>query len=190
MSLRDLARHRLAIIRGETGAETEEKQGNNVFHQGGPCFTPDKTGFARKSASNEPCFTVSPPKERNSETSLPGAVNEGLKALAAMSCPARVDWDKWRAVVADALRLGRDGWAAQAMALGWTELDLFGCVPDRHGDPAGDGLAVWLDGRRMMALCGTYAVVEDIGGGRSYFNRREAEGAVLLWQLGNQGGKL
>ena len=113
MSLRDLARQRLAIIRGETGDETDVKQRNSVFHEGGRCFTPDETLFPQKIANNGPCFTVSPPRGRNSEASLPKAVNEGLKVLAAMSCPARVDWDKWRAVVADAVRLGREGYCAR-----------------------------------------------------------------------------
>ena len=146
-------------------------------------FTPDETLFPQKIANNGPCFTVSPPRERNSETSLPEAVNEGLKVLAAMSCPARVDWDKWRAVVADAVRLGREGWAGKALALGWTDLDLFGAVTDVAGDPYSDGLAVWLAGRQLLAITADFAVADDGKGGRSYFNRRHADGAVLLRKL-------
>jgi len=101
-----------------------------------------------------------------------------------MRCPAGADEAIWRRVNEDAARLGNKGWAAKASALGWSAMDLFGAVPTRDGDPAGDGLAVWLGGRRILALCDTYAVVEDACGGRSYFNRRQAECAVLLWDMG------
>jgi len=115
-------------------------------------------------------------------------VTNGLNRLSKMAAPPLQRPEAWPLVVSDALGLARDGWAAKALALGWSPRDLFGAVPDPAGDPAGDSLAVRLSGRRVMALCGTYAVVEDVGGGRSYFTRREAEGAVLLWQLGNQRG--
>jgi len=114
---------------------------------------------------------------------LPAACADGLRRLPSMPSPRLVRPDLWPVVVSDALGLACDGWAAKAMALGWTDLDLFGAVPNRDGDPAGEGLAVWLAGRRLLALCSTYAVVEDVGGGRSYFNRRQAKGAVLLWRL-------
>ena len=92
--------------------------------------------------------------------------------------------DLWPLVVADALGLARDGWAAKAMALGWTDPDLFGAVPDPDGDPAGDGLAVWLGGRKLLAITAEYAVAEDVGGGRSYFNRSTRLGTTLLWDIG------
>ena len=115
---------------------------------------------------------------------LPAACMGGLRRLQSMSSPRLLRPDLWPRVVSDALRLGRDGWAAKAMALGWTDLDLFGAVPDADGDSAGDGLAVWLAGRKLLALTAAYAVVDDGDGGRAYFNRREAAGAVLLWSLG------
>ena len=115
---------------------------------------------------------------------LPNVVGHGLVALRTMPAPRLLHPDRWPLVVSDALSLAHDGWAAKALALGWSPLDLFGAVPDPAFDLAGDGLAVWLGGRRLIALCGTYAVVNIEGGGQSYFNRRQAEGAVLLWDLG------
>jgi len=115
---------------------------------------------------------------------LPDVVGHGLVALRSMRTPRLLHPDRWPLVVSDALSLACDGWAAKAIALGWSPLDLFGVVPDSLGDPADDGLAVWLGGRRLIALCGTYAVVEYNDGGRSYYNRRQAAGAVLLWELG------
>ncbi|MEO6247025.1 MAG: DUF3987 domain-containing protein [Sphingomicrobium sp.] len=89
---------------------------------------------------------------------------------------------RWLAV-AGAVRLADEGWAAKALALGWDELELFGAVPDADGDPAGDGLAVWLNGRELLAMTADYAVAAQPGGW-AYFNRRQSSGAVLLWALG------
>jgi len=115
---------------------------------------------------------------------LPAGCAAGLRRFSSMQRPRLLHLDRWPLVVSDALSLAHDGWAAKALALGWATMDLFGAVPTRGGDPADDGLAVWLAGRRLIALCGTYAVVEDDDGGRSYYNRRQAAGAVLLWELG------
>lgn len=115
---------------------------------------------------------------------LPAPCADGLRRLRSMPGPRLMGPDFWPLIVADAIGLAGEGWATKAIALGWTELDVFGAVPNPAGDPAGDGLAVWLEGRRLKVLCGTYAVVEDVGGGKSYFNRRESEGRVLFWELG------
>jgi hypothetical protein len=86
-------------------------------------------------------------------------------------------------VLADAARLASEGWASQALALGWSPFDLFGAIASQDGDPDGNGLAVWLRGRKVLAVTETCASVEE-SGGRAYFNRRERSGAVLLWELG------
>jgi hypothetical protein len=115
---------------------------------------------------------------------LAPAIRDGLILLRSMRTPRLAQPDRWPVAVADALLLARDGWVAKALALGWSPIDLFGAVPDADGDPAGDGLAVWLAGRKLLALTANYAVVDDGNGGRAFFNRREAEGAVLLWSFG------
>ena len=115
---------------------------------------------------------------------LPEDVRRGLATLRSKRTPRLANPDRWPAAVSDALRLANDGWAAKAIALGWTDLELFGAVPDPDGDPAGDGLAVWLAGRELLAITSEYAVVGEHGG-RAYFNRRNCDGAVLLWSLGS-----
>jgi hypothetical protein len=125
------------------------------------------------------------PNVPNVPASLPPSITNGLNQLRKMAAPNLYRPERWPLVVSDALRLARDGWAAKAMALGWDPLDVFGAVPDPHGEPAGDGLAVWLAGRKLLALTADYAVVDDVDGARSYFNRREQIGAVLLWSLGS-----
>ena len=121
---------------------------------------------------------------------LPSDVAAGVCQLKVMHLPRLLKPDGWPIVMADAALLVLSGWAAKALALGWTDLDLFGAVPDPLGDPAGDGLAVWMAGRKLLAITAEYAVADDGGAGRSYFNRGSAEGTALLWQLGNQKGKL
>jgi hypothetical protein len=100
-----------------------------------------------------------------------------------MAAPRGVKLQAWTETVADALRLADQGWASQALALGWTPLDLFGAVTDPDGDPAGDGLALKLEGRRVLAICEGFATVADAGDGRSYLHRGDTSPARLLWAL-------
>jgi hypothetical protein len=89
----------------------------------------------------------------------------------------------WPQVVADAARLASEGWVTQALGLGWQPLDLFGAVPDKLGDPDANGLAVKLDGRRILAICANFATVSGGDGARSFIYRGNNNGAVLLWDL-------
>ena len=113
---------------------------------------------------------------------LPPTISTGLKALRSMAAPRLCRPEAWPAVVSDALSLANDGWAAKALALGWSDLDLYGAVSNAGGDPYSDGLAAWLGGRKLLAICSTFAIAED-GNGRAYFNRCEQVGAKLLWEL-------
>ncbi len=94
-----------------------------------------------------------------------------------------VDPKAWRQVTRDALSIARDGWAAKALALGWSPLDLFGAVTDRDGYADADGLAVWLGGRPIFAIWETHASVGD-GVGWAFFNRCNRLGTTLLWDIG------
>ncbi len=114
---------------------------------------------------------------------LTGELSSGLNRLATMRTPRLIRPETWPAVVADALALARDGWASKALALGWSPLDLFGAVTERDGYDDADGLAVWLGGRPVLAICATYASVGD-GTGRAYFNRCNRLGTTLLWEIG------
>lgn len=119
----------------------------------------------------------------SSVTALPSVISTGLATLRSMAAPSLQRPEQWPRVVSDALVLARDGWAAKALALGWSPLNLFGAVPDAAGEPYSDGLAVWLIGRQLVAITATCATVED-GNGRHFYNRREQVGAKLLWELG------
>ena len=115
-------------------------------------------------------------------TALPPAISTGFRALKSMAAPRLCRPEAWPAVVSDALSLANDGWAAKTLALGWSDLDLYGAVSNAGGDPYSDGLAAWLGGRKLLAICSTFAIAED-GNGRAYFNRCEQVGAKLLWEL-------
>ena len=122
-------------------------------------------------------------------TGLPADVLSGLERLKVASAPRLMRPERWPIAVADALRLAVDGWAAQALGLGWSPLDLFGAVPASGGDPTADGLAVKLQGRKVLALCGSFATVADTGG-RSFLHRGNNGGARLLWELGRGRSKV
>jgi hypothetical protein len=63
-------------------------------------------------------------------------------------------------------------------------MDLWGCSPVPGGNTDHEGLAVWLDGRRILLLDERTCIVETGPDARSIFNRRSTEGAVFLWDLG------
>lgn len=116
---------------------------------------------------------------------LPADTADGLKRLARMAVPRGVRCPEvWPIAIADAQRLAAEGWASQALKLGWSALDLFGAVLDPAGNREADGLAVRLGGRKVLALCSTFATVDDGKGGRSYLYRGDAKGVRLLWELG------
>lgn len=195
MSLKALAEEVLARLHaGETPYETKKETDVKQMKQADPCFIGEpghfaamKQDIAQFSAENGPCFTVSPSRHETHETSsLPDALIRGLEALTRMVPPRITKPEVWPVVVADALRLADDGWAAQALGLGWGPVDIWGCSPDVGGNPDHDGLAVWLAGRRVLLLDERTCIVETGPVARSVFTRRKVPpaGAVLLWDLG------
>lgn len=155
--------------------------------------------FARKVEPTEPDAAISAnsarsPSGEGSETpngtngtngaaSLPADLTAGLQRLKAMGVPRHARPEPWAESVKDALRLGEEGWASHALALGWSALDLFGGVIEPDGDPYADGLAVWLSGRKLLALTDDHAAAVDASGRRHFFKLPRAAGARLLWTL-------
>ena len=114
----------------------------------------------------------------------PAEIARGLAALRTLAAPLGVDCNGWRQVVADAGRLIAEGWAEDALALGWTALDLFGCEPLGSDDDYRNGLAVWLIGRPLVLLDADSAIAR-VDARRFVFSRkRDRSGCVLLWELG------
>lgn len=115
---------------------------------------------------------------------LPPDLVDGLKCLASLAAPRLRAPEVWPEVVNDARRLVAEGWAAKALGLGWSPLDLFGGVTDPDGDATADGLAVRLRGRPILALCSAFATVGSQSGTRTYLYRGNNIGARLLWEIG------
>lgn len=144
---------------------------------------------AAAAAMGEGVDLAAPPAVEN--FGLPDDLAAALRRLEMMPAPRKLQQpSKWRAVVADAVVLARDRWAAKAMALGWTVGDLFGVGPRTDWDF--QGLAVWLDGRRIIMLDEKQAIVAgDSGNCRSAFVRggmrhgtHPIVAPVMLWELG------
>lgn len=91
-----------------------------------------------------------PPVEMLDRIALPVEVIVGLRVLRARPAPPIARPAVWREVVDDSLTLAADGWARRALDLGWDAADVFGTGPD--GDASFDGLAVWLGGRKLVAV--------------------------------------
>lgn len=118
-------------------------------------------------------------------TILLGHVGDGLSRLQRMATPPISLPPVWPEIVADALRLAREGWAIEAMKEGWRPLDLWGCSPLIGGNEDQCGLAVWLAGRPILRLKERVCVVRDGVASYAVFQRRRyMAGAVLLWELG------
>jgi hypothetical protein len=112
----------------------------------------------------------------------PGLAGD-LRRLDLMAAPRVVGRGAWRPIVSDAMRIAREGWASSALALAWSEADLFGIGPQDDLEFA--GLAVWLRGRPIVVVDEARAIVAD-GDRRAAYNRRSLRGLkpVMLWQFG------
>jgi hypothetical protein len=122
---------------------------------------------------------------------LPDDLAAALRRLETLPPPRKLEHAaNWRGVVVDAMTLARDRWAAKAMALGWTAGDLFGIGPRDDWDF--QGLAVWLNARRIVMLDDKQAIVAgDPGDYRIAFVRGGMRHGthptitpVMLWEFG------
>jgi hypothetical protein len=115
---------------------------------------------------------------------IPASLSAGLRALANRAPPRRADPAEWRRVVQDAQRLASEGWAATALALGWSDADLFGI--GRAGSDEWLSLAVWLAGRTLVLMDDHRAFTADDA---VYYLERWGrpntlyEPPVMLWEL-------
>ena len=116
------------------------------------------------------------------------AIFDRVASLSRLAPPKVQNRAAWFEVVQDAQRIVSEGWADRALDLGWTAGDLFGVGQRDSHDFA--GLAVWLEGRRIIVMDETIAVARDERG-RATFNRRGfghgkdvRQPPVLLWQFG------
>lgn len=95
-------------------------------------------------------------------TAFPGGElwADGLERLHTLAKPAWLPADRWEELQFDAVRFVRD-WGAEALRLGWTNLELFGCNPNpRARRLDNDGLIKLLHGRRITAIDDSAATID------------------------------
>lgn len=110
---------------------------------------------------------------------------DGLVQLQRLPCPIWLDPDGWENLVYQAVTLSRD-WGRQAHALGWSEIDLFGC----HRQPWArridlDGLAVrlatWHGPIKVAAMSESSIALTVAHDHQLHFRHHERHGSVPLW---------
>ena len=118
---------------------------------------------------------------------VPRAWAVGYAALCAMPPPSGFSPERWRRVV-DAAGIFLDRWGAEAIRCRWSDLDAFGCHPDR---PTARfdcmGLVLLLDRCEVAAINRDGADLVTASGARQRFRRRPLPPeTVPLWRAGHQ----
>ena len=117
-----------------------------------------------------------------------GAPREWAEAFAGLDAtrpPADIPPARWQQFVDDGGRI-LDQWAAQAKALGWSPLELFGCDRPRPLARTDNTGLIWLlRGRRLLALTAETATIENKNAPPHKYRRciNEPGRAALAWEL-------
>jgi hypothetical protein len=101
--------------------------------------------------------------------------------------PAGFSPERWQRVI-DATGRFLDRWTDTAAAAGWSDLDVFGCDPDRP-DARFDcmGLALLLDRCEVVSVDEHGADLATNTGAKQRFRRRPLpRGTISLWQLASR----
>jgi hypothetical protein len=117
---------------------------------------------------------------------VPREIADGVRAILSADGANRIPPQRWPRVQRDAARLVEGGWAREALALGWTLADLFGCdrrAPSHRLDRA--GLVLLTGGHEIVELNGGNATLRTTTGSVLRFRRRPPPRppVVLLWEL-------
>ena len=154
---------------------------------GVPQHTPEHparpSGVPLKPAENRHCTPGTPVTPQNDMQTI----EAGLMQLRGRRPPKLRRPEMWHGVVLDAVQIYAQGWVERALSLGWSILDLYGVGKDSH-DFA--GLAVWLDGRKLVMLDADRAVARAYDG-KHHFSRggigrgQDARAQpVPIWEFG------
>src|SRR5437763_734888 len=110
---------------------------------------------------------------------------EGYAALCSMVPPSAFSPERWQRIV-DAAGSFLDRWALEAITCGWSDLDVFGCDPDRP-DARFDcmGLAMLLDRVEVAGIDPDGAdLIATTGGAKLRFRRRPLpKHKIQRWDL-------
>lgn len=167
-----------------TGLEQEEQGGQICSTTSTLRSIASEHSEREKSAILAACSTVPFSGDGAGGTALPADIVEAIRRLPQRR-PKVTSAAVWQRTVRDAGRLVTDGWAASAVALGWSLYDLFGIGPSDSDEWL--SLAVWLDGKTITIMDDHQAVTSE--GGIYY---RETWGRpdtvfvapIFLWEFG------
>jgi len=137
----------------------------------------------RSSAAN--LAKVANPDLVQPRATAPQSWIDGVAQLDAERVPGDVPPRRWRQFIYDAARFLDNGFAAQAAALDWDALDLFGCDQKRPYARIDSAGLIWLlNGDRLVALTELSARIETRSGATLTYYRRPGEsGRVLAWEV-------
>lgn len=118
-------------------------------------------------------------------TDAPSGWVDGFARLASNPLPGFSN-DRWLRVLRDGERFLVD-WAAKAEALGWRDVDVFGCHPEAPGTNLElMGLVPLIGGRTIVAMTADRACIAMSPDRTALtFYRTPMKGATLLWLLGS-----
>ena len=117
---------------------------------------------------------------------LPREIANGVHAILSADGVQGIPPQRWPRVQRDVARLIEGGWAQQALNLGWTAADLFGCdrrAPWHRLDRA--GLLLLVGGHEIVELTEEVAALRTSTGSVLRFRRRPPARppVALLWEL-------
>jgi hypothetical protein len=118
-------------------------------------------------------------------TGLPLEIANGVRAILSADGAQRIPPQRWPRVQRDTTHLVEGGWAQQALNLGWTSADLFGCdqrAPWHRLDRA--GLILLTGGHKIVELTTDVAALRTSTGSVLRFRRRRPARPplALLWE--------
>jgi hypothetical protein len=193
MSALELARALVRRADGVADADTTENSLPNETNENNELIAPPPRaeGLISFHSFNSSCQT--PEREDRGEragliefgANVPRQWAVGYAALCSMVPPQGFSPERWQRII-DAAGSFLDRWAAKAVACGSSDLDVFGCDPDRP-DARFDcmGLVMLLD---RMGVVGIDPEGDDLiapaGGAKVRFRRRPLpQHTISLWDL-------
>lgn len=110
-------------------------------------------------------------------------LTKGLARLQSMRPPRITNPAVWPEIVADAIRLANEGWAAQAIDLGWDAMHMFGVEPGADPDPWDYSLAVVMEGWPIVSVEADFITLHRGNATRPFKNRPRPALRKFLWEL-------
>lgn len=149
----------------------------------------DMSSFIDREHSAKAATVANPDASATSATLAGFDIEQGISKLAAMPCPHSSLLARWPSIVADAVWLLETGKAAQAIAAGWTVIELFG-----WSGSSWRSMATWLNGVRSLVVGESFDgpvhtkwACKRNGDERLFFIRNMAakppDDVVMLWDL-------